>query len=97
MTIAQTYSPASIAVVADEISTLWDVVVQAQWPDHPQTQYIDELSQDSSMRSAMNLQALNRLRIALEKTPACAAPTDPIMLKASDAILLARLVLKRLA
>lgn len=46
---------------------------------------------------AMNLRAMDRLRDELDRIPSDAAATDPVVIKASDAVLLARMLLDRFA
>ena len=81
------------------LDTLWDVAVGI---DHVECDadlnWTTRLSEENHhLRAAMNLTALERLRTALEKTPSTASPGDPVVLRAGDAVLLARCLLRRLA
>ncbi|KZR93201.1 hypothetical protein MITS9509_00494 [Synechococcus sp. MIT S9509] len=78
--------------------TLWDVAVGI---DHIECDadlnWTTRLSEENHhLRAAMNLTSLERLRAALEKTPSTASPGDPVVLRAGDAVLLARCLLQRL-
>jgi len=78
--------------------TLWDVVVQSGEADADEDlEWQVRLTQDKEMRAAMNLRALGRLRDELDRIPGNAAPGDPVTLRASDAVLLARMLLSRLS
>jgi hypothetical protein len=82
--------------------TLWDVVCLP--PDRSPEQSDDMYDHTgqlwaggSMVAAAHHLQVLSRLRAELDRTPAEAAPSDPIVLRASDAVAIARLLLRKLA
>lgn len=82
----------------DDPGTLWDVVVDSGDADtHENVEWMIRVSQDREMRAAMNLRAIDRLRDELDKTPGNASPGDPVVLRAGDAVLIARMLLKRFA
>lgn len=80
-----------------DITTLWDVAVKASPPESEEMAYAEGFGVGSPMHGAMLLRSLDRLRRELERTPADAQMCDPIVIKAGDAVLLARAILKRLA
>jgi hypothetical protein len=51
----------------------------------------------SLVQAAHHLQVLSRLRRELDRIPASAGPTDPVVISAADAVALARWLLRKLA
>ena len=78
--------------------TLWDVAVDSDEADpHVDMDWHLRLRQGREMRAAMNLRAIDRLRDELDRIPGDAAPTDPVTIRAADAVLIARMLLGKLA
>ena len=78
--------------------TLWDVAVDSDEADtHVDMDWHLRLCQGREMRGAMNLRAIDRLRDELDRIPGDAAPTDPVTLRAADAVLIARMLLSRIS
>lgn len=79
--------------------TLWDVVVRSDEAELTDDQeFVEALAgQGSLMRAAMQLRALDRFRDELDRIPCTAAPGDPVTLRVQDAVLLARMLLRKLA
>lgn len=80
-----------------EVPSLWDVVVGVEATSIEALQLADAYRGDASMRGAMHLAALVRLRTELSRIPADAESEDPVVIRATDAVLLTRVLLKTLA
>jgi len=83
---------------APPLSTLWDVAVReegAQMEADDEVYWLSYLQHNKCMRAAMNLRAMDRLRKALDQCPASAGASDPVVLRAGDAVVLARMLLSR--
>lgn len=87
------------AVAPPHMESLWDQVVE-----HPAA-CLSESMEDTEVAwreskliaAASMLQVLNRLRAELDRTPIEASSEDPIVVRAADAVLIARHLLRKLA
>ena len=77
-------------------STAWDVVANANDTLSELGQFLEDLNDNPTLRSAATLRSLDRFRDALDRLHADADLNQPVELRLQDVALVARSMLSRL-